>query len=82
MTKPADTSDEAWGIVERGIQAMTPAQRVRRAIDLTILAHAFALAGIRSQYPHEDEQRHRLRLAARTIDKETMRKAFGFVDDD
>lgn len=60
---------------------MTPAQRVRRVADLTVLSHRFALARIRQLYPHEDERRHRLRLAARYIDAETMRRAYGFVDD-
>lgn len=80
--RPADTSGEAWSVLEKGIREMTPQERIRRAMDLTVMAHRFALAHIRRQYPHEDERRHRMRLAARYIDAETMRKAFGFVADD
>jgi len=79
-TKPSDTSEEAWAIVEAGIRAMTPAERVRRAMVLTVTAHAFALAQIRHRYPHEDERRWRMRLAARIIDPATMKAAFGFDD--
>lgn len=79
--RPRDTTEEAWAFVEEGIRRMSPAQRVKRAMSLTILAHRFALAEIRRRYPDEDERKHRLRLAARYVDAETMRKAFGFVDD-
>lgn len=80
-TRPLDTTEEAWAVVEEGLRRMSPAERVRRAIALTIFAHRFALASIRRSHPEEDERRHRLRLAARYIDPETMRRAFGFVDD-
>jgi hypothetical protein len=57
---------------------MTPADRVRRSVALTILTHRLALAQIRSQHPDEDERTCRLRLAARYIDAATMRAAFGW----
>lgn len=57
---------------------MTPTARIARAIALTILTHRVALAQIRSQYPDEDERTSRMRLAARTIDPELMRAAFGW----
>lgn len=79
--RPHDTTPEAWAILEDGIRNMTPAQRVRRAIGLTILAHGAALAQIRRSHPNEAPERHRLRLAARMIDRETMRRAFHYDDD-
>lgn len=79
--RPRDTTEAAWAVVEDGIRRMSPAQRVKRSIALTILAHRFALGEIRRCYPDEDERQHRLRLAARYIDAETMRKAFGFPRD-
>lgn len=60
---------------------MSPAARIRRALSLTVLAHAFALAQIRRRYPDEDERRHRMRLAARILDEATMRAAFDWSDD-
>jgi hypothetical protein len=79
-TRPADTTPAAWAFVEDGIHKMTPAERVRRAIALTITTHRFALAQIRRLHPDEDERTHRLRLLARCVDKDTMRRAFGFTD--
>ena len=76
-TRPLDTSEEAWAVVEDGVRRMTPAERVRRAISLTIAAHAFALAQIRRRHPDEDERRVRLRLAARMLEPELLRAAFG-----
>ena len=60
---------------------MTPAERVGRAVSLTILTHALALAQIRRTYPGEDERRSRLRLAARMMDPALMKAAFGWRDD-
>ena len=79
--RPHDTTEEAWQIVEDGLRRMTPAQRVGRAVSLTILAHNAALAQIRYRYPAEDERRWRLRLAARMTDPALMRAAFGWPDD-
>lgn len=80
-TRPLDTTDEAWAIVEEGLRRMSPAERVRRAISLTVMSHRFALANIRRLHPNEDERHHRLRLAARYIDADVMQRAFGYVDD-
>jgi hypothetical protein len=79
--RPADTSEAAFRIVEEGIRRMTPEQRVGRAVSLTILSHGFALAGIRRLYPDEDERTHRLRLAARYLEPELMKKAFDWPRD-
>ena len=82
MTRPLDTTSEAWAIVNEGIRKMTPAQRVERAVSLTILAHSAALAKIRRDHPDEDDRTHRLRLAARMIDAKTMRAAFNWPPPD
>ncbi len=79
--RPLDTSEEAWRRVEQGLRRMTPAERVSRAVSLTIMTHALALAQIRRSYPAEDERRWRLRLAARMIDPATMQAAFGWTCD-
>ncbi len=80
-TRPLDTAESAWSVVQDGVQRMTPEARVRRAIALTILAHSFALATIRRDHPDESDRQHRLRLAARILPRETMRAAFGWQDD-
>jgi hypothetical protein len=79
--RPADTSPEAWAVMEEGIRRMTPQERVRRALALTIFTHEVALAGIRKRHPDETPREHKLRLAARYIDADTMRAAFGWTDD-
>jgi|HubBroStandDraft_2_1064218.scaffolds.fasta_scaffold602594_2 hypothetical protein len=79
--RPFDTTESAWDQVNEGLARMSPEERFRRAISLTILAHAFALAQIRKRYPDESERTHRLRLAARIIDPETMRAAFDWPHD-
>jgi hypothetical protein len=60
---------------------MAPAERVRRALALTVFAHEVALAGIRKRHPEGTPREHRLRLAARYIDAETMRAAFDWPYD-
>jgi hypothetical protein len=79
--RPLDTTESVWEEVNEGLRKMTPAERIRRAVSLTILAHSFALAQIRQHYPDEDDRRHRLRLAARFLDEETMRAAFDWHND-
>jgi hypothetical protein len=81
VTRPLDTTEEAWERVTAGVRGMTPAERVHRALTLTCLAHSIALAQIRRQHPEEDERMHRLRLAARCLDSATMRAAFGWPHD-
>jgi hypothetical protein len=69
-------------MMEAAYRRMTPRQRVERSAALTVLAHSFALGEIRRRYPAENERTHRLRLAARYIDAETMKAAFGWTGDD
>ena len=57
---------------------MSPADKVRKMMGLTALAHSLALAQIRSQYPHESPRQHRLRLASRWIPRAQMIAAFGW----
>ncbi len=79
--RPRDTTEEAWKHVEDGLRRMTPAERVGRAVSLTIFAHGVALAQLRRSHPEEDERRLRLRLAARITDPALMKAAFGWPHD-
>jgi len=79
--RPLDTTEEAWRYVEDGLRRMTPAERVGRAVSLTVFAHRVALAQIRRSHPDEDERRIRLRLAARMIDPALMKAAFDWPHD-
>lgn len=79
--RPMDTSEEAWRLMEEHWRTATPAERLARVASLTALVHRGALAMIRRKHPDETDRQHRLRLAARYIDAETMRVAFGWADD-
>jgi hypothetical protein len=68
--------EERWN--ERYRQ-MTGQERLAIALDLSKAVRQLALAGIRDRYgPNLSEREERLRLAALTIDRETMIKAFGW----
>lgn len=79
----SDTPPEVEEILVRGYRRMTPGQRLERVADLNRAVRRLALAGIRqrhgSELPAEQEQ---LRLAALTIDRETMIRAFAWDPDE
>jgi hypothetical protein len=64
--------------MERHYRAMTPAERIERAIALTAASHEMALAAIRSHDPGESSREHRLRLLSRLISREQMIRIFGW----
>ena len=65
-------------LIERYRQ-MTGQERLALALEMSEAARQLALAGIRERYgPNLSEREERLRLAALTIDRETMIKAFGW----
>lgn len=57
---------------------MTPAERLARTCDLSLAVRQLALARLRTEHPNAAARELRLRLAALTIDAETMRRAFGW----
>jgi hypothetical protein len=68
--------EERW--IERYRQ-MTGQERLAIALDLSQAVRRLALAGIRARYgTNLSEREERLRLAALTIDRETMIQAFGW----
>ena len=73
-----DTSPEVEAILIAGFRRMTPAERLARACDLSLAVRQLALARLRSEHPSASERELQLRLAALTIDAETMRRAFNW----
>ena len=61
------------------IAALSPAQRLQVAMDLTESVLEIARANIRQQHPHADERELALRLCARKYGRETMLRFFGEV---
>jgi hypothetical protein len=61
-----------------GFRHMTSAQKFALAGALTRNVRQLALVGIRLRYPGIDAREAQLRLAAMTIDRATMIRAFGW----
>jgi hypothetical protein len=74
----SDTPPEIRARMEQHYRAMTPEERIKRAVALTAASHEMALAVIRSAYPSESDREHRLRLLSRLIDREHMVAIFGW----
>ena len=76
-----DTSLDAEAVLVAGYRRMTPMERLARACDLSLAVRQMALARLRAEHPLATERELRLRVAALTIDAETMRQAFGWDPD-
>ena len=74
-----DMTPEAEEQLIEHYRQMTGVERLMLALEMSEAARQQALAGIRERYgPNLSEREERLRLAALTIDRETMIKAFGW----
>jgi hypothetical protein len=60
--KALDTSEAAAAVHEDVMRSAGPIARLKSALDLSDLTHAFAVAGIRQRHPgmNEDEARREL----------------------
>jgi Rv0078B-related antitoxin len=57
MTRPVDTSPEAWRAHLDALRRMTGPERVAKAFEMSEAARALSEAGIRHRHPHwSDEQ--------------------------
>jgi hypothetical protein len=59
-------------------RARTDAQRLEKVLGLGRALNELACAEIRRRYPAATEREVRLRLASRSLDRETMIRAFGW----
>jgi len=62
--------------------AMTPAQKLAAWAELQAMAHALAEAGIRREHPHASDREVFLRRVARTLDRATMLRCYGWAADE
>lgn len=77
-----DTSPEVREMMIAGYRRMSPAQKLQRVLDLNRATEALARARIRAQYgPDLSEREENLRLAALTLDRETMIRVFDWDPD-
>jgi hypothetical protein len=75
--RPADTSPEAWEVYLGLVRKMPPAERLRRALELSEEVRCVAEAGLRLRYPRADESEIALRRARLELGLELFRKAYG-----
>jgi len=75
---PTDTSPEAERVLIAGLRGMSPAQRLRLANDMTRTCRALSLAGLRIRYPGAAEAEIRRRLAALWLDRDSVRRVYGW----
>ena len=75
---PSDTSPDVERRLAELYRALTPEQKLSRALALTEAVHGLALSRIREQHPEETLREHRLRLMARYTPRELMLAAFGW----
>lgn len=71
-----DTGDEAQAVMDELYRAMTPAQKMERVRDLTIMANELALEGLRRRHPDESERQLLLRLARIRLGDELVDRAY------
>lgn len=64
------------------LRGLTPAQRMRKAADLSVTVRRLAEAGIRQQHPNVSPEELRVRLAVRLYGREVAERHYGVVPDD
>lgn len=75
----SDTAPEVEELLVEAYRRMSPKEKVARVADLNRTVRALALAGIRDRYGEGlSPEEERLRLAALTLDRDTMIRAFGW----
>ena len=74
---PADTSSEAWKVFLEIQRRLSPAEKVRRALELSALVRGAAKAGLRALYPLASEREIFLRTARLALGEELFQQAYG-----
>lgn len=74
-----DTPAEVEEGLLAGYRRMTPAEKLRRVVELNRTSQAMAAARLRAEYgPELSERELLLRLAALRLDRDTMVEVFGW----
>lgn len=80
--RPEDTSVNAARVQSELLRAMSPQQRAEILTALTLAVQDLAMAGLRQVYPNASDDELRLRLAARRLGEETVRRIWGWPADE
>lgn len=81
MDAPPAGFDTPRDVEQRMIElwrACPAAAKLRKVFGIGAMVNELARAELRSRYPNATERELELRLASRTLDRETMIKAFGW----
>jgi hypothetical protein len=76
-----DTHPDIERMQIEAYRRMSPAEKFRRIENLNRMLEMLARADIERRYPDAEERERRLRVAARRIPAELMRRAFGWDPD-
>ncbi len=77
-----DTTERADEIQFEILRGMTPQQRGEIFTALTLAVQDLAMAGLRQQYPSANDDELRLRLAARRLGNDVVRRIWGWAPDE
>ena len=77
-TLTLDTDPEIEEIQLRRYRQMTPAEKLKRVLDLNRTAETMAAARLEKQYGPLDPHELELRLASLRLDRQTMLAVFGW----
>lgn len=80
-TVPGDTTPEVEALLIEGYRRMTPAAKLARVQALTLAVQELALLDVRRRYPEASPREQALRVAARWLPADLMRRAFGWDPD-
>jgi len=80
--RPADTSERADEVQFEILRRMTVQQRAEVFTQMTLAVQELAMAGLRRQYPNATDDELRLRMAARRLGNDVVRKIWGWVPDE
>ena len=73
-----DTDEDAERLLVELARATPVWKKFQQVANATEACRAFAMAGIRSRYPDASEREIKLRLAALSLDRETMIRVYGW----
>lgn len=79
---PADTSERADEVQFAILRAMSVQQRAEVFTQLCLSVQELAMAGLRERYPGASDDELRLRLAARRLGNDVVRRIWGWSPDE
>lgn len=76
---PSDTHPDAWRVFLDIQRRLSPGEKLRRAIELSMLVRHAAAGGLRQKYPAADEREISLRVTRQVLGPELFERVYGAV---